>query len=68
MISETVVLLGTFDDFPIYFNFATKVTLSHQTAFTFYSEWLLLLYKHWPDTRQFITRTVELWSVWIKLS
>ena len=27
-----------------------------------------IIYKHWPDTREFITRTVELWNRWIKLS
>jgi len=25
-----------------------------------------ILYKHWPDTREFITRTGELWNRWIK--
>jgi len=24
--------------------------------------------KHWPDSREFITRTVELWNRWIRLS
>ena len=26
------------------------------------------VYKHWPDTREFITQTVELWNKWIRLS
>jgi len=24
-----------------------------------------IVYKHWPDTREFITQTVELWTRWI---
>jgi len=24
----------------------------------------VIVYKHWPDTRVFITRTVELWNWW----
>ena len=27
-----------------------------------------IVYKHWPDTCEFITRTVELWNRWIRLS
>jgi len=27
-----------------------------------------IVYKHWPDTQEFITRTVELWNSWIWLS
>jgi len=27
-----------------------------------------IVYKHWPETREFITRTVELWKRWIRLS
>jgi len=27
-----------------------------------------IVYKHWPDTREFITRTVDLWKRWIRLS
>ena len=27
----------------------------------------LLYTRHWPDTREFITRTVELWNRWIRL-
>ena len=27
-----------------------------------------IVYKHWPDTRELITRTVELWNRWIRLS
>jgi len=34
--------------------------------------WLMffwsIVYKHWPDTRAFITRNVELWNRWIRLS
>ena len=26
------------------------------------------VYKHWPDTREFITQTVELRNRWIRLS
>jgi len=26
------------------------------------------VYNHWPDNREFITRTVELWNRWIRLS
>jgi len=25
-------------------------------------------YEHWPDNREFITRTIELWNRWIRLS
>jgi len=25
-------------------------------------------YTHWPDTREFVTPTVELWKRWIRLS
>jgi len=28
----------------------------------------LIAYKHWPDTREFITQTVQLWNRWIRLS
>jgi len=24
--------------------------------------------EHWPETREFITRSVELWNRWIRLS
>jgi len=27
-----------------------------------------IVYKHSPETREFITRTVELWNRWIRLS
>jgi len=27
-----------------------------------------IVYKHWPDTREIITRTVELCNTWIRLS
>ena len=27
-----------------------------------------IVYKHWPETREFITRTVEFWNRWIRLS
>ena len=27
-----------------------------------------IVYEHWPETREFITRTVELWNRWIRLS
>ena len=27
-----------------------------------------IVYKHWPDTPEFLTRTVELWYKWIRLS
>ena len=29
--------------------------------------YLLIVYKHWPDTREFITQSGELWNRWIKL-
>jgi len=29
---------------------------------------ICIVYKHWPAVRQFITRTVELWNRWIRLS
>jgi len=28
----------------------------------------IIVYKHWPDTRKSITRTVELWNRWLILS
>jgi len=28
----------------------------------------VIVYKHWTDTHEFITRTVELWNRWIRLS
>jgi len=28
---------------------------------------LSLVWEHWPDTREFITQTVKLWSTWIRL-
>jgi len=27
-----------------------------------------IVYKHWPDTCEFITQTIELWNRWIRLS
>jgi len=27
-----------------------------------------IAWEHWPDTREFITQTVELWNRWITLS
>jgi len=27
-----------------------------------------IVYKHWPDTSEFIIQTVELWNRWIRLS
>jgi len=27
-----------------------------------------IVYKHWPETRVFITRTIELWNRWIRPS
>ena len=27
-----------------------------------------IVYEHWTDTREFITRTAELWNRWIRLS
>ena len=27
-----------------------------------------LVYEHWPETHEFITRTIELWNRWIRLS
>jgi len=27
-----------------------------------------IVYNYWPDTREFITRSVELWNGWIRLS
>jgi len=27
-----------------------------------------IVHKHWPDTLEFITPTVELWNRWIRLS
>jgi len=29
---------------------------------------MIIVYKHWPDTHEFITQTVELWNRWIRLS
>jgi len=29
---------------------------------------LAIVYKHWPGTREFITRTNELWNTWIRWS
>mgnify|MGYP007133234786 FL=1 len=29
---------------------------------------LFIVYEHWPETHEFITRTVELWNKWIRLS
>jgi len=26
------------------------------------------VYEHWPETREFITRTIELWNRWMRLS
>jgi len=27
-----------------------------------------IVYEHWPDTREVITQTVELWNRWVRLS
>jgi len=27
-----------------------------------------IVYEHWPEIRAFITRTIELWNRWIRLS
>jgi len=27
-----------------------------------------IVYEHWPETREFITQTIELWNRWIRLS
>ena len=32
-----------------------------------YKELMGIVYKHWPDTREFITQIVELWNRWIRL-
>jgi len=29
---------------------------------------IVVVYKHWPDTHEFITWIVELWNRWIRLS
>jgi len=37
--------------------------------YSVYRAWVYgIVYKHWPDTREFVTRTVELWNRWIRLS
>jgi len=35
---------------------------------TTYQIYAHIVYEHWPDTHEFITRTVELWNRWIRLS
>jgi len=34
----------------------------------FYALSFDIVYTYWPDTREFITQTVELWNRWIRLS
>jgi len=29
---------------------------------------MCIVYKHWPVTHEFFTRTVELWNRWIRVS
>jgi len=29
---------------------------------------MIYRYEHWSETREFITRTIELWNRWIRLS
>jgi len=29
--------------------------------------YVCIVYEHWPETRGFITRTIELWYRWIRL-
>jgi len=33
-----------------------------------YLLWTSIVYKHWPETCDFIKQTIELWARWIRLS
>ena len=48
-----------------------SITLTYQLYCCFSTFGLIykrIISEHWPETREFITRTVELWNRWIRLS
>jgi len=42
----------------------TNLHTEHCVSFSLWG----IVYTHWPDTREFIPQTIELWNIWIRMS